>query len=195
MANLEDLSRAMNPQAAAAPAGGGMDFHAILAALMQQQQQQPNLAILGQILNAPRGHHYGIGGGEITDQNQVGNVGGDPFTNGFFNHQAPANPNMVLGGSTPQQIAAFNPQTLVAPPSPPIPHLIFGQGMINPQLADASKYQDSNFWAASPQINPNGWLPGASVRDESKQYGTPPNPNIASVPRRPIPNRRPAFSF
>lgn len=195
MPTPEELSRAMNGSGAVAPAAGGLDFHAILASLMQQQQNQPNLAALAQVLNAPRGHHYGIGGGEITGENPQGNIGGDPFTNGFFGHQAPANPGFVLGASTPQQIAAFNPQTLVPPmpsaPSPPV----FGQGMINPQLADASKYQDSNFWSASPQINPNGWLPGASVRDESKQYGTPPNPNIASIPKKPAKNRRPVFSF
>jgi len=50
-----------------APAAGGFDFAKII-----------------QALNAPHGRHLGMGGQEITNENPLGNAGGDPFSNGFF---------------------------------------------------------------------------------------------------------------
>lgn len=190
MPTPEQLTAAMNPQAGT-PAGG-LDIMAMIRAMQQQQAQQPNLAILAQVLNAPRGHHYGIGGGEISDANPLGNAGGDPFSNGFFQNHAPMLPTNVLGGSSPQDILAFNPVAHPIPQTPVPSPIAFGQGMINPQLPDAAKYQDPNFWSASPNINPLGWLPGATVRDEAKQYAA------AKSPKRPFSvsaRNRPAFSF
>lgn len=169
---------------------------AMLKGLQQPQQPAMDIGALAGVLNAPKGHHYGIGGQEITQDNPMGNAGGDPFRNGFFVGAQTLQPHNVLAGSSPQAVRNMGYGNVTPPQAPqtqaPLP---FGQGMINPQLPDAQKFQDSNFWSAVGQVPQTGWLPGATVRDETgKQYGTP-KPKKAKSPFSFGTSRPPAFSF
>lgn len=96
-----------NPMAPVAPANDG------------------GIGALLKAFTAPRGHHFGIGGAEISQDNPYGNPGGDPFKNGFFKSPPPMAPGMMfLGGTpnpTPQQLTMMKDAMLTRTTTPQIP--------------------------------------------------------------------------
>jgi len=88
------------------PPNNGFDFAKIIEAL-----------------NAPRGHHLGIGGAEMTQANPMGNFGGDPFTNGFFkpNPQSDYRPGAEYHMPTMPQQQPFMPFQGAQAPTPGSP--------------------------------------------------------------------------
>lgn len=70
-----------------------------LAAGVMPQANDNGIAALLKAFTAPRGHHFGIGGAEISEANPYGNPAGDPFKNGFFK-QTPQVPMNYLGGTS-----------------------------------------------------------------------------------------------
>lgn len=148
---------------------------------------QMNIADLISALRAPKvSAHLGMGGGQITPDNPMGNLGGDPFTNGMLNHSpAPTGPMNYMTGTpwahmTPDQFGLMRSQPGTATPwTMPQQNLPgVSQGMINPRLPDAQKYQDGNFWSAMGSVN--------YPKPKPRPMATAQNP-FGFIPNQPIP--------
>lgn len=100
----------------------GQDFAPIFA---PQAANDGGIGALLKAFTAPHGHHFGIGGAEISDTNPYGNPGGDPFKNGFFKGPQPTTPGMMFLGGTPNpnatQFAMIKAAQLARTTTPPIP--------------------------------------------------------------------------
>lgn len=144
----------------------------LIQGMGQHQQQGPDLAGLVASLHQPP-RHLGASGGEITSDNPMGHLGGDPWHNGFFG----ANTSSATGsGRSPSaeqsyQASGFRPNvgtvTGLEPggpfsqaPAPLGPNGV--SGMIDPNAPNP--YADQNWWTAMAKVNPKGWLPGQHVR-------------------------------
>lgn len=143
-----------------------------LQSLNQHQQQGPDLASIIQSLHQPP-RHLGADGGEITDQNPMGHLGGDPWKNGFFgpNTSSAAGPGRGPSAEQSYQASGFHPNVgtvtgmepggpFSTPPAPMGPGGV--SGMIDPNAPNP--YADANFWTAMSKVNPKGWKPGQTVR-------------------------------
>lgn len=178
-----------------APQEGQQNMFALIASLLGgQQQQQPGLnlgALLTQMRNEPQGdaNKGYVPGAMPGDANAQHN----PFANGFFQSQnqrignesaqlgqygitgvqaglAPIqhNPNQPSMGQPVQEAppnfgGGFNPTTRGIPGG--------FEGMINPNLPDAQKFADPNFFTAKPGFST--LPPGAVAGDGTTSYRRP----------------------
>lgn len=111
------------PQAAL---GGGFQGAQInnAAPVVPAAPNDGGMAALLKAFTAPRGRHLGIGGDEMTQANPMGNFGGDPFTNGFFKPQTPAQSMNYLTGTPhpdPMQLAMIQAAQRQRTTTPAIP--------------------------------------------------------------------------